>query len=256
MEETLHLTHLLSDSLKCPICLSFFSPPIYQCTQGHSFCGSCFEKVKDCTECQSPILGKCRNINLEHILNSIETVCKFIGCGTRVSLINKKAHESVCDYNPYMGCVFADCTWEGEGLVEHLKSKHSVKEFEMPTRGGVRGWNSKTWKNADWGYSIWKFGEIQILNKSKSDGETFYLYVYHIGNKRQSMQLSTKKDQCCISFTIQTLPVKQARIHYTCLPFNISIAVAEKYLLEPAEGLEEGYKKLAIKVKLIESSNV
>ena len=37
------------------------------------------------------------------------------------------------------------------------------------------------------------------------------------------------------------------------IPFGIvSIAVAEKYLLEPAEGLEEGYKKLSIKVKLVE----
>ena len=201
-------------------------------------------------------MSKCRNINLEHILQSIETVCKFNGCGMRILLINKLAHEAVCDYNPAMGCVFADCMWEGEGLVDHLKNNHSVKEFEMPTRGGVRGWNSKTWKNADWGYSIWKFGEVQILNKSKSDGETFYLYVYHIGTKRQTMQLSTKKDQCCISFLIQTLPVKQAKVQYFCLPFHISIAVAEKYLLEPAEGLEEGYKKLAIKVKLVDISRV
>ena len=34
----------------------------------------------------------------------------------------------------------------------------------MGATGGVRGWNSKTWKHADWGYSIWNFdGEI-ILN--------------------------------------------------------------------------------------------
>ena len=97
-----------------------------------------------------------------------------------------------------------------------------------------------------------KGSRIQILNKSTSDGDTFYLYVYHIGNKKHSMRLSTRHENCSISFMIQTIPVKQSKIPYDRLPFHISIAVAEKYLLEPAEGLEEGYKKLSIKVKLIE----
>lgn len=253
MEESLLVTQSFANSLKCPICHDYFSPPIYQCSNGHSFCNTCIDKFKECIECSSPISNKCRNINLERILESIESICRFNGCGMRVLLYNKLSHEAVCDYNPAMSCVFSDCLWEGEGLVDHLKTKHAVKEFEMPFNGGVRGWNSKTWKNADWGFSIWKFGEVQILNKSKSDGETFYLYVYHIGNKKQAMQLSTKKEHCCISFIIQTLPVKQAKVQYHCLPFHISIAVAEKYLLEPAEGLEEGYKKLSIKVKLLSS---
>jgi hypothetical protein len=195
--------------------------------------------------------NKFRNISLERMLESIESICRFQGCGMKVLLIGKSAHEAICEYNPAMKCVFSECPWEGEALIEHLKVKHTIKEFDMPSKGGVRGWNSKTWKNADWGYSIWKFGEVQILNKSISDGETFYLFVYHVGNNRLTMNLSTKHDQFSISYTVQTISIKQAKMQYLCLPFHISIAVAEKYLLEPAEGLEEGYKKLSIKVKLL-----
>jgi hypothetical protein len=251
-EEDLLVTANLANSLKCPCCKYFFTPPIFQCSNGHSLCSVCTEKQKDCPECSISLMSKFRNISLERMLESIESICRFPGCGTKVLLIGKQAHESLCEHNPSMNCVFQDCTWEGEGLIEHLKAKHNVKEFEMPSKGGVRGWNSKTWKNADWGYSIWKFNDIQILNKSISDGDTFYLYVYHIGSKSLTMKLSTKHDQYSIFFTIQTISVKQSRHGYTALPFHISIAVAEKYLLEPAEGLEEGYKKLSIKVKLIE----
>jgi hypothetical protein len=64
--------------------------------------------------------------------------------------------------------------------MEHLKSVHGVKEFAMDPSGAVRGWNSKTWKNADWGFSIWNFNGVNIINRSSSTGEIFYLYMYHL----------------------------------------------------------------------------
>ena len=252
MDEDLLVTPNLANSLKCPLCKNFYSPPIYQCSNGHSFCGTCTERIKECSECSASLINKFRNIALERMLESIESICRFQGCGAKVLLVAKQAHESLCQFNPTMTCVFNECAWEGEALIEHLKIKHTIKEFDMPLKGGIRGWNSKTWKNADWGYSIWKFGEVQILNKSTSDGDTFYLYVYHIGYKTHSMKLSTRHEQCSISFVLQTIPIKQSKMPYNCLPFHISIGVAEKYLLEPAEGLEDGYKKLSIKVKLID----
>jgi hypothetical protein len=71
-----------------------------------------------------------------------------------------------------------DCKWIGTDLVEHLKADHDVKVFTMGQSRGLRGWNSKTWKNADWGFSIWNFGDVNIINKSSSTGEVFYLYLY------------------------------------------------------------------------------
>ena len=253
MDDDLLVTSNLANSLKCPSCKSFFNPPIFQCSNGHSFCNTCTEKQKECPECSISLTNKFRNISLERMLESIESICRFSGCGKKVLLIDKASHEQSCEHNPLITCVFNDCSWEGESLIEHLKTKHTIKEFDMPAKGGIRGWNSKTWKNADWGYSIWKFGEFLILNKSISDGDTFYLYVYHVGNNPHTLKLSTKHDQCSISFTIQSISIKQSKVEgYNLLPFHISIAVAEKYLLEPAEGLEEGYKKLSIKVKLID----
>lgn len=252
MEEDLLVTPNLANSLKCPLCKNFYTTPIYQCSNGHSFCSSCTDRLRECSECTISMINKFRNIALERMLESIESICRFSGCGAKVPLGGKLAHESLCPFNPSLPCVFPECSWEGEWLIDHLKVKHTIKEFEMPQKGGIRGWNSKTWKNADWGYSIWKFGDVQILNKSISDGDTFYLYVYHIGHKGYSMKLSTQHEQCSISFTLQTISIKHTKSPYNCLPFHISIGVAEKYLLEPAEGLEEGYKKLSIKVRLIE----
>jgi hypothetical protein len=128
---------------------------------------------------------------------------------------------------------------------------HGIKEFMMQRTGAVRGWNSKTWKNADWGFSIWNFdGEI-ILNQSQSTGELFYLHTFDLGKARRHMQLKVCRSGQEVVFEVKSGSI---RARDQTLPFHLSIREIEKHFLEAAEGLEEGYQRLSITVSLVDSS--
>ena len=51
-------------------------------------------------------------------------------------------------------------------------------------------------------------------------------------------------------FKIITTSVKRYKKE-KAMPLHMNICEIEKYFLEPAEGLDEGYKRLTIKVKVI-----
>lgn len=245
----------LNPSLLCPACTEYFSPPIYQCSNGHSLCSKCAEQRTHCSECSVSLTNKVRNITLERILESVEMGCRFEGCTHTFNLAQRKAHEEVCEFNPNFHCVYRECQWIGDDLVHHLKTVHDTKEFNMNREGGVRGWNSKTWRNADWGFSIWNFGGKIILNKSMSTGEIFCIYLYDIERTRMILKLGVESKLSQIAFTIETTSIRNIFDTSLALPFHISIREAERYFLEPAEGLEEGYKRLSITVSLSDTDS-
>jgi hypothetical protein len=183
------------------------------------------------------------------MLESIEVHCKFPSCGKLITLAQRKAHESECELNPSFKCVVRDCSWVGVDLIPHMKSMHEIKEFFMESRGSVRGWNSKTWRNADWGFSIWNFEGQLVINKSMSTGEIFYLYAFDIESRRRSLRLKVSSPSSEVSYLVKTTNIRNSQ-NSSVLPFHLSIKEAEKHFLEPAEGLEEGYKRLSIKVSL------
>ena len=240
------------DSVRCSGCGDLLTIPVYQCSSGHSLCSVCATTKTVCSECNSPITTELRNHSMERVLEGIETSCRFAGCPQKVRLGHRLTHETECDFNPHLKCIYSECAWVGDQFIDHLKANHSVKEFVMPKTGGVRGWNSKSWKNADWGYSIWRFGEDVILNKSYSDGETFYVYVYDL-RQRYRVVLSTVHTEYGIEFEVTTSPIRNKVTSQ--MPFHVSIAEAEEFLLEPAHELEHGYKRLSLSVRLIDSYN-
>ena len=246
---SLFVTPALSPSLECPVCMEYFSPPVRQCSNGHSICSQCYKiSGETCPECRSEIRDDFRNIIVEKLLESIQIVCRFPGCGVNLSLANRLKHEEDCEFNPNLECVYPRCVWYGPDLCYHLKTAHSVKEFVMGRDGGIRGWNSKTWQEADWGFSIWNFNGKIILNKSMSTRELFYLWVYDLGDRRQNIRLSVGKNVQQVSFTIQTCDIRKIG---SGLPFHLSIRLIEKHFLEAADELEEGYQRLSIKVQLL-----
>jgi len=238
--------------LKCK-CGELYSPPVYQCKSGHSICNSCIQSRTECSECNIPLKARYRNISLERMLESIQTNCRFEDCKMQLTLANKNIHEAQCQHNPLVSCVLEGCHWKGKDLVSHLKETHNTKEFLMDRTGGLRGWNSKTWKNADWGFSIWNFGDESIINKSLSTGDVFYLYCYHLGNDKKKIRLTCSSEDHEISFEVVTESVRQFKYPFKGLPFSLSVSHAEKFLLLPAEGLEEGYKRLSIFVELLDN---
>jgi hypothetical protein len=78
----------------------------------------------------------------------------------------------------------------------------------MEPVGAVRGWNSKTWKNADWGYSIWNFNGLYILNRSSSTNELFYLHMFHMDQQPHRLRLSISGKGSTLEFFINTTPIR------------------------------------------------
>lgn len=61
--------------MTCPICFGMFEGRIFQCTQGHSFCETCFNQIQvssvHCPQCRSEFAGT-RNYILEELLKHLK----------------------------------------------------------------------------------------------------------------------------------------------------------------------------------------
>ena len=239
--------------LECPVCMDLLSVPVYQCTNGHSICPQCTRSdkisLKICPICRCSLTGDLRNYSLERILENITMKCKFGGCTDSVKLSERIEHENLCRFNPYIECTLPDCLWKGLDLCAHLKQTHAIKEFNMDNCG-TRGWNSKTWKEADWGFSIWNFNGKQVLNQSISNKNFFFLWVYNIQEEPLRLKLTIGNESQRTSYTLVTTSVKNYKKHKS-MPLHMNIVEIEKFFLEPAEGLDEGYKRLTIEVRVL-----
>ena len=59
----------LKEDLDCPVCYDVpESLPIYQCTQGHIICNSCYPKLNNCPVCRVNLKSKIRALIAEKIL--------------------------------------------------------------------------------------------------------------------------------------------------------------------------------------------
>lgn len=246
MEEVICINKAVKDCLECPVCCDYFIPPIYECVSGHSICSVCTNKVKNCPECRLQITP-IRNLSLERIISSLDIKCRFSGCSLTVLLSRRLLHEKTCIYNPNLLCLFKGCEWEGINLVKHLINVHKCKEFLIDSKSTVRGWNSKVWKNADWGFSIWNFNETFIINQSYSDNNFFYLWTFDLGKERIPLSLTIGEGVTQANFSILTSSLKRTEKN---MPLHISIDAIENYFLVPAEGFDVGYKRLSIKINL------
>ena len=65
----------LMDLIQCVICLDTptQSTHIYQCENGHLFCGECLEKVKNCSVCRTPLTKNSRNLMIEKVLSILKS---------------------------------------------------------------------------------------------------------------------------------------------------------------------------------------
>ena len=246
--ETLVFNPNIQSSLECPVCFDFLSQPIMQCKNGHSFCWECCKLSPSCPLCRCDITQACRNITLEKVLENIEMSCKFKDCKAKLNLATRKQHLEECVFNPYVKCVYSSCRWSGEELDVHLKNAHGVKDFIMRREGGQRGWNSKSWKEADWGFSIWNIDGNVVINQSKSNKEFFYLWVYDLGKERLKLRLTVCKGDLRVAFRLTTTSIRTQERPF---PFHLSLREVEKHFIEAAEGLEDGYQRLTINVELL-----
>lgn len=124
-------------SLECPICIEYMAASIYVCSNGHSICGSCKEKVTNCPMC-SVILGSTKNFALESLARALYQTssaldaCPFAanGCKANLALNMLDEHKQRCIFRNFR-CIFdvgdRQCDFMGKrsDLKEHLRTVHS-----------------------------------------------------------------------------------------------------------------------------------
>jgi hypothetical protein len=140
---SLKLDATFDASLQCPICLEYFSIPIFQCDSGHSICNRCAQRIPKCPTCRANIGRKLRNYHLEQQLSSIDYKCRHPGCNEVIKLAYRANHEESCTYNPNLTCIMQSCKWTGHksALLSHLKNKHKIPHYDIV--GSVAEYSSR-----------------------------------------------------------------------------------------------------------------
>lgn len=78
------------EQLTCPVCCEFFEGRIFQCSQGHSICETCMNKIgqpyqRECPQCRGAFVGT-RNYCLEAVCKQLKHI--------RASVLVKKTSDS------------------------------------------------------------------------------------------------------------------------------------------------------------------
>lgn len=133
VDPQLHPDNTFSSCLQCPICIEYFTIPIYQCDSGHSICEHCAQKTTRCPTCRASIGRKLRNYHLEQQLLTLDYSCKYPGCEERMKLAYRLDHEEQCSHNPNLSCLIQNCRWIGHKamLLGHLTSKHKIPHYDI-----------------------------------------------------------------------------------------------------------------------------
>lgn len=113
--------------LECPICTNYMFPPILQCTNGHSYCETCYLQLKICPVCQSPFTGV-RNRSLEAVVDAMAAfpcINEKYGCKLKMPIQVRIQHEQMCKYKIDFPCMKEGCSWFGrrEDILKHWCSK-------------------------------------------------------------------------------------------------------------------------------------
>ena len=81
--------------LECPVCMETpESFPIYQCTQGHIVCNSCYPRVENCPVCRVKKSLTIRALTAEKALKNLLQECRHQGCS--ILKLDIKEHEENC----------------------------------------------------------------------------------------------------------------------------------------------------------------
>lgn len=74
-------SHDFFDLLICPICYDYFTPPVINCTKGHSYCLACMDRMERltgdarCPQCRGAINKTSRNRLIEDQLEKVTVGC-------------------------------------------------------------------------------------------------------------------------------------------------------------------------------------
>jgi E3 ubiquitin-protein ligase SIAH1 len=191
MNSAISLNPHFKDTLECPICYEFFTPPVFICSNGHSICSLCKDQSKTCPVCRGSYASGSRNTVIESMLEQLSVVCKYEGCGVSVSLGQRQEHYRVCPFNNLVKCWI--CGSYEEDLVPHLIGRHDYKEITMDESGGNRSFSGPhdSWiRDTEWPKGIWRFGSEATIVHAKTKQGLFHVYLYRISKSPMHISIS------------------------------------------------------------------
>lgn len=105
---TKQLEDQIPDVVKCSVCLEVYGNRIFQCSNGHCICETCYQPIQVCAECRAP-LSKTQPIRtraLEELLNSVlHATC---ACGEEVRFADVQRHASSCSNGAEMLAIYKE----------------------------------------------------------------------------------------------------------------------------------------------------
>jgi len=201
--------------LQCPICLEYFTIPIYQCDSGHSICSLCASKSPKCPTCRDNIGRKLRNFHLEQQISSVDYRCRFPGCSESMKLSERLSHEEKCKFNPNTQCLVQNCRWTGhrDGLLQHLITKHRIPHYDI------------------YGDSAEYSSRLRSSSLPSSAGCVKLLHTFDTGSQKTTILTYIFMDSCRNLFFPQFRTLQDTPTRFTLKIWNTESASGEELVI-------------------------
>ena len=120
--------------LECPICYNIMLPPIRQCSEGHTLCDTCCQKImnqnanrKVCPTCRATManpVARARALEDWAAGANVKVKCDMASCALTFPYAKFDEHKQCCAGRTVV-CPLKRCSWRGEPgkLVDHLSSE-------------------------------------------------------------------------------------------------------------------------------------
>lgn len=181
MEDKIY--HDLLLELECPVCSNYMTPPIRQCTTGHSICESCRKRLLQCAICKGQF-AESRNIALESLAVKMKYPCvnRPSGCLTILSYNERENHEVKCTYQGFQ-CAMEKCLWVGP--LENLKSHWASKKITSKPYQASNVCHTKMKLGSFYVNIVEAYGKL-FWFKCKLCNKRLYWAVQYIGKPSQA----------------------------------------------------------------------
>lgn len=173
--------------LRCPVCLAYMIPPIYQCSTGHSICKYCSPRLTECPTCRKALL-LVRNIALENLAAGVNYPCfyRLSGCNEAFPVHHIEDHEKSCQFGSQQ-CPFAVlsnevCTWVGpfSGIKTHIQKDHNKNGNCVEIERCFNGLLINISENSRFKQVVFALGKTFYV-LFKTNGNIFFAVAYYIG---------------------------------------------------------------------------
>ncbi|XP_037039444.1 uncharacterized protein LOC119076660 [Bradysia coprophila] len=180
----------ISGVLSCPICEEIMTPPIHQCSSGHSICKECRFKLTHCGLCRG-VFTNARNYGLETLVGVVKFKCpnSELGCNETALYDDIKKHENAgCRFRPIVCHLCQQDHDEKRGKLSSVTYVLHLQDIHGTSNGLFQScWKTKfVRRSLDLKSSEQRFGEVKDLevycsNLTFFDNDYFHCLIFKNG---------------------------------------------------------------------------